>query len=101
MAISLSMVVLKVFNACINLIHDLHNHNECCFLASVKVGDNNFIHLEPVDDTAYVLNTDTMTWSDISSAIQPKEGGDTLTSLQHRRFGHSGTFADEMTSSTA
>lgn len=57
--------------------------------ASVKVGDNNFIHLEPVDDTAYVLNTDTMTWSDISSAIQPKEGGDTLASLQHRRFGHS------------
>ncbi|KAJ8660518.1 hypothetical protein O0I10_003564 [Lichtheimia ornata] len=56
---------------------------------AVRVGDNNYYHLEPVDDTAYVLNTDTMTWSDISSAIQPKEGGDPLDKQQYRRYGHS------------
>lgn len=60
------------------------------FLAAVRVGDNNYYYLEPVDDTAYVLNTDTMTWSDISSAIQPKEGGDPLDKQQYRRYGHSG-----------
>lgn len=71
-----------------NLMHAIFAQS--IFLAAVRVGDNNYYYLEPVDDTAYVLNTDTMTWSDISSAIQPKEGGDPLDKQQYRRYGHSG-----------
>lgn len=57
-------------------------------IAGFQQGPNNEQYLDPVDDVAYVLNTQNGQWENITPRITTR-GAKSRDDLQFQRFGHS------------